>query len=535
MAEFQLIDETITLIAALEGCKLIAYEDVTGYAIGYGSHKHLDGRSVKKGDTITHEDAIKLLKQRVENEFFPHAKRILTNSKINSYQAGAVTSLIYNCGTGKITSKSSVIKAINANPEDSKIKDLFAEWRLSGGKVCEGLCKRRAREYEFYKNKKINMNVSYVYNSNLGGYAVNDESDAVVGNSKNETKYINTNYCASIKCSNESEPVENDGDYENDSKSSNAIVNNPLVYKDNEAISIVSSLKDGGYNLSEWEFQGLILDKNEFKLTCKIRKGNSVTGNLEVSITYTSNYKVILEPYRLNINNVKNKINRYIDKQNDAFGKNYDKLVISKGTYEEEYKQLKQFIKDSNFSSDFYTYIKDDNEEFQIYCCEKSKKNVDIKDFKVFESYISQKGNSIFETLVDGWNYYYEVDDHFTGHFEVKDVIGKYNIYAACYEMLTESETITEDGKGVKFDGNGAEIYDSITKKYKKIYSYILQQKDIDETIINHFSDNFNLNISKNALFLYFFEKRECVIFNLPDDTKVGLCEVHMNKRSIKF
>lgn len=212
MAEFQLIDETITLIAALEGCELIAYEDVTGYAIGYGSHKHLDGRSVKKGDTITKEEAIKLLKQRVENEFFPHAKRILTNSEINSYQAGAVTSLIYNCGPGNITSERSVIKAINANPKDPKIKDLFAEWRLSGGKVCEGLCKRRAIEAYFYEHGKINMNVPYEYNPNLGGYAVNDESDAVTGNSKNETKYINTNYCASIKCPTEPESVVSNGE-----------------------------------------------------------------------------------------------------------------------------------------------------------------------------------------------------------------------------------------------------------------------------------------------------------------------------------
>lgn len=533
MAEFQLIDETITLIAALEGCELIAYEDVTGYAIGYGSHKHLDGRNVKKGDKITQEDAIKLLKQRVENEFFPHAKRILTNSEINSYQAGAVTSLIYNCGTGKITSKSSVIKAINANPEDPKIKDLFAEWRLSGGKVCEGLCKRRAREYEFYKNKKINMNVSYVYNSNLGGYETNSESDAVVGNSKNETKYINTNYCASIKCYDEPEPVVSNGEYENYSESGDSMVNNPLVYKGNEAISIVNSLNDGGYNLDKWVFKKLMLwtkDVYCFYLICVIKKGDSVVGKLKVFITDTSEYKVILELNKININNVKNKINEYVKRQNDITGgKKYNELKLLNTTYEEQYKELKNFIKDSNFSSDFYTYIKDDNEEFQIFCCEKSKKNVDINTFKTFESYISQKGNSIFESLINGW-YYDEHDDDFTGNDEVAKVTRQVVLYNACFEILKESEQVIY-GKGVYYDDNGAKIYDNNKKKWIKINSYILRQENISPTIIDDFTTKYKLVISKNVLFLYFFVTKKCVIFNLSNNTEDGLCEVHMNKK----
>lgn len=528
MAEFQLIDETITLIAALEGCELIAYEDVTGYAIGYGSHKHLDGSTVKKGDTITQEEAIKLLKQRVENEFFPHAKRILTNSKINSYQAGAVTSLIYNCDTGNITSKSSVIKAINANPEDPKIKDLFAEWRLSGGKVCEGLCIRRAREYEFYKNKKINMNVPYVYNSNLGGYAVNDESDAVVGNSKNETKYINTNYCASIKCPTEPEPVVGNGDYENYSESGDAMVNNPLVYKGNEAISIVNSLKNGGYNLSKWVFKKFMLwtkDVYCFYLICDIKKGNYVVGKLEVYITDTSDYKVILKPNKININNVKNKINEYIKTQNNITGgKKYDELKLLNTTYEEQYKELKNFIKKSNFSSDFYTYIKDDNEEFQIYCCKNSKINADIK---TFESYISQKGNSIFESLTNGWTYY-EYDKHFTGTNEVKNVTNTNELYKACIEMVRESYHTTY-GNVMFFSENGAKI--QIHGKLHILKSCILRQEDISVTVIDHFSSKFNLNISKNVLFLYFFVTKKCVIFNLSNNEKDGLCEVHMNKK----
>lgn len=388
MAEFQLIDETITLIAALEGCELIAYEDVTGYAIGYGSHKHLDGRSVKKGDTITQEDAIKLLKQRVENEFFPHAKRILTNSEINNYQAGAVTSLIYNCGTGKITSKSSVIKAINANPEDPKIKDLFAEWRLSGGKVCEGLCKRRAREYEFYKNKKINMNVSYVYNSNLGGYETNSESDAVVGNSKNETKYINTNYCASIKCPTEPEPVVGNGDYEND----NAIVNNPLVYKGNEAISIVNSILEGKqYGFTSWVYEGLCGKTGIwFRRRIHTNKSmNDVVGVQQVYIYDNSTFVTYINPRIIDVKKIAHKINQHVDKVNKDYQQSnlptrFNKIDIGNGKYVEQLTKLRQYIIENSDLPEINEICKDSVEDFYLFCIEKSKLTANVLKFEKY-------------------------------------------------------------------------------------------------------------------------------------------------------
>ena len=379
MAEFQLIDETITLIAALEGCKLIAYPDVTGFAIGYGSHKHLDGSTVKKGDTITQEEAIKLLKQRVENEFFPHAKRILINSKINSYQAGAVTSLIYNCGTGNIASKSSVIKAINTNPEDPKIKDLFAEWRLSGGKVCEGLCIRRAREYEFYKNKKINMNVPYVYNSDLGGYAVNDESDAVVGNSKNETKYINTNYCASIKCYDEPEPVVGDGDYENYSESYNAIVNNPLVYKGNEAISIANCLKDGGYKINNFKKEKDL--KSCLWFRSYIIKDSDICGVIQIYIFSDSKIDTYISVNKIDIKLVANKINEIVDDVNKVSVKKFDKLNINKGNYTDNLQKLKQYIINNSDLPNIDRAQVSPQEKFNFFCIENCKKNSNLKDY----------------------------------------------------------------------------------------------------------------------------------------------------------
>ena len=488
MAEFQLIDETITLIEELEGCKLIAYEDVTGYAIGYGSHKHLDGRNVKKGDKITQEDAIKLLKQRVENEFFPHTKRILTNSEINSYQAGAVTSLIYNCGTGNITSERSVIKAINANPKDPKIKDLFAEWRLSGGKVCEGLCKRRAREYEFYDKQKINMNVSYVYNSNLGGYNTNSETDAVVGNSKNETKYINTNYCASIKCYDEPEPVVINGDYEND----NAIVNNPLVYKGNEAISIVNSILEGKqYGFTSWVYEGLC-GKTGIWFRRRIHTNKSmddVVGVQQVYIYDNSTFETYINPRTIDIKKIERKINQHVNIVNKDFQESniptrFNEIDIGNGKYVEKLTKLRQYIIENSDLTKINELCKDSVEDFYLFCIEKSKLTANVLKFEKNTWPVILRGLSHYVTsehdkcLSDGDN----------------DSILKENTWdkkCKCILRVTMHGTFTKKKDGIFLGVVGVENMSSALMGY------------------------FNLHNKAQSMFLiYFIENNRCVVFN---------------------
>lgn len=349
MAEFKLIDDTIKLIAALEGgYKLIAYPDVTGYAIGYGSHKHLDGRNVNKGDEITKEQADQLLKQRVENEFFPHAKRILKHADINDYQAGAVTSLIYNTGEDNITSNRSLIKAINEKPDDyDKIKKLFAEWRLdANGEVREGLCRRRAIEAYFYEHGKINMNVPYDYNPNLGGYETNSESDAVVGNSKNETKYINTNYCASIKCPTEPEPVVGNG--ENYGEDISQINNAGRNYSNLSAIKILCNM-DKSYKLSIISIEPkTYADFFLFSWDIKDILNEEKVGELLLSM-HEDYKKVILTP------NVKDDIIQGIaNKINAQYRDTGPKIEINFKSYleDDQYKLLKGWLQNNRLNKD---------------------------------------------------------------------------------------------------------------------------------------------------------------------------------------
>lgn len=347
MAEFKLIDDTIKLIAASEGCRLIAYEDNTGYAIGYGSHLLPNGSTVKKGDTITQEQADQLLKQRVENEFFPHAKRILKHSDINDYQAGAVTSLIYNLGINKITSKSSVIKAINANPEDyDNIEKLFAEWRLDANRqVSKGLCIRRAREFHFYKEHEIKMDVPYEYNPNLGGYAVNDESDAVAGNSKNETKYINTNYCASIKCYDEPEPVVGNGENYGEDISQ---INNASKYYTNVCAMKILCNMGISYDL---EIISIKIDKTHLSFDWRIKdkSDNTVVGEFGLGMFETEykNISVIPRAKTDIIQDIANKINAQYRDTGTKIEINFKSHIES-----DQYRLLKGWLQNNRLNKD---------------------------------------------------------------------------------------------------------------------------------------------------------------------------------------
>jgi len=51
---------------------------------------------------------------------------------------------------GMSLSKSTLLKKVNANPNDATIKDEFIRWNRAGGKVLSGLTRRRNAESELY-------------------------------------------------------------------------------------------------------------------------------------------------------------------------------------------------------------------------------------------------------------------------------------------------------------------------------------------------------------------------------------------------
>lgn len=143
-------EKGIELIKSFEGFRANAYWDATGkvWTIGYGATYYMDGTRVKQGDTITMEEADRLLDRMVSENFEIYVDQYVT-SDINPYQSDALTSFTYNCGPGNLK-KSALLRKVNADPSDPTIRQEFAKWNKSGGKVLSGLTRRRKAEADLY-------------------------------------------------------------------------------------------------------------------------------------------------------------------------------------------------------------------------------------------------------------------------------------------------------------------------------------------------------------------------------------------------
>lgn len=142
------MNKGIPLIKKYEGLKLSAYICPAGIpTIGYGSTFYENGAKVKMGESISIERADSLLINTVQK--FEASVRGLVKSAANENQIGALTSFAFNLGVGNFK-KSTLLKKVNANPNDPTIKAEFMKWNKAGGKVLNGLTKRRNEEAELY-------------------------------------------------------------------------------------------------------------------------------------------------------------------------------------------------------------------------------------------------------------------------------------------------------------------------------------------------------------------------------------------------
>jgi len=137
------------LIMQFEGLSLKPYLDsVNVPTIGYGQTYYPNGVKVKMTDPkITKEYAFEI--------FFSIASRfaLSVNSAIKKpitqNQFNALVSLAYNIGLGNF-GKSTLLKKVNVNPNDSTIASEFMKWNKAGGKVINGLTNRRKKEVSVY-------------------------------------------------------------------------------------------------------------------------------------------------------------------------------------------------------------------------------------------------------------------------------------------------------------------------------------------------------------------------------------------------
>jgi lysozyme len=136
------------LIKEFEGCKLKAYQcSAKKWTIGYGNTFYEDGSLVLPGHVITQDKAEQLF-EIIANDFSAKVAK-LAQTHINPNQFGALVSFAYNCGIANLQ-KSTLLKKVNANPNDPTIKAEFLKWNKAGGKVLAGLTRRREAESNLY-------------------------------------------------------------------------------------------------------------------------------------------------------------------------------------------------------------------------------------------------------------------------------------------------------------------------------------------------------------------------------------------------
>lgn len=100
-----------------------------------------------KDKPLTEKEASDLLKEMMTN--YENDVKRLVKRELNQNQFDALVSFTYNLGSTNL-GKSTLLKKVNANPCDKTIKDEFLKWNKAGGKVLNGLTRRRNAEAELY-------------------------------------------------------------------------------------------------------------------------------------------------------------------------------------------------------------------------------------------------------------------------------------------------------------------------------------------------------------------------------------------------
>ena len=130
--------EGIALIKKFEGCKLESYLCAANVpTIGYGSTK-----DVKMGMTISQEQAEELLLEDLE--VYEDAVIKAVEVPLHQHQFDALVSWTFNLGGANLNA-STMLKVLNKGAYED-VPYQMKRWNKAGGKVLEGLTRRRLAE-----------------------------------------------------------------------------------------------------------------------------------------------------------------------------------------------------------------------------------------------------------------------------------------------------------------------------------------------------------------------------------------------------
>ena len=144
-SNMEISQEGLALIKKFEGCELEAYKCAAGvWTIGYGSTK-----GVKEGDSISQEDADKLLTHEMKE--YEGYINDLVEVDLEQNQFDALVSWVFNLGPAKLKS-STLLKVLNAKDYEG-VPAQIKRWNKAGGKVLQGLVRRREAESLLFTGK----------------------------------------------------------------------------------------------------------------------------------------------------------------------------------------------------------------------------------------------------------------------------------------------------------------------------------------------------------------------------------------------
>jgi lysozyme len=137
------------LIQEFEGLSLVPYLCSAKVAtIGYGATFYPSGKKVTMQDAPISLATAKWMLKETANKFAADVDKMI-KANINQNQFNAIVSLAYNIGLAGLA-KSSLLKKVNANASDPTIRNSFLVWNKAGGRVLDGLTKRRTKEANLY-------------------------------------------------------------------------------------------------------------------------------------------------------------------------------------------------------------------------------------------------------------------------------------------------------------------------------------------------------------------------------------------------
>jgi lysozyme len=152
------------LIKHFESCRLEAYQDAKKvWTIGWGNTSYENGARVKKGDKVSQWRADELFR-RISQKFVNEVAFLTKGIPLLQHQFDALVSFAYNVGSdidadkvAKGLADSTLLRLIIENTEHPGISAEFLKWNKSGGKVLDGLIRRRKAEAYLYMSGELNF------------------------------------------------------------------------------------------------------------------------------------------------------------------------------------------------------------------------------------------------------------------------------------------------------------------------------------------------------------------------------------------